>query len=964
MNKKFLSAILFGALMVTSTGTFVSCKDYDDDIDNINKELSEVKASIASLDAAIKSGKWVSSYAKTSNGYTLTLSDGSTLELLNGTDGEKGDKGDTGLQGIQGPAGESVIPTFRVNSEYWQYSVDNGTTWVDVKDAEGNKVKAKGEDGKDATANVTWENGYIKIGGVLTDLKAENKFPTMVVDENTKTIAVTVDGQAYTLLLEGSVFNGLQTIVYRRQAQDDQDDVVKAYYLVHQAAATNEDTLMIPAVATASFKVYPGDWNPSNAQFNFIDTYRTRAAVPSIKYVDGSAKVSGNILTLRLQPSNFDGYDTNVAVDETNYATSLDVTMYNQYTSASDYFNVQVERLDKDNIWFHETPANEMGDYQYIDKSQQQNAINNAGSIDSHFMFEYNGTYNLNDSIDMMITAARPVISLKDLGYEYTIEYSLSNRNWNGDAVDNGIFELKDGVLSVKKQYQSSSINEYAYVLAKCTIKSQVEGVADMVMLLNLAVQAGHTTQYGNVELSLNSTIAGQSWNLLYSAKPQYLVLDTRKFEAEMGGRDLFNSDRNNANSWLMPLFADYVTGAESVSADNNDDAYSTAANSKDVKDVLANISSGEIALYFKAAPNNSATSLDSLFLLVGPNTKLDAAKLWMAAPTRNTWNSTAKGTRTSVNGSGIIRNYVYINDMSIVRTPLIDRKSATYTEMIVGKYVDAATVWEPISDNMFDVYSYTPADMKVRFALAPANSQNDYVKALMAGDGSMTPKIEFDNVNNKIVITSAGTTGAQTVEVSKIGNILLNAYDLGTDWTTFTYSTWNPTTMVNEIGSITSAQVIATTGARTWTVQNPYKAFAHKASGNFGDKTYTDNTLANNSTYNSYTDAIHTNTVKLQDAYGKDLVTTSATTPFLKVSDYAKNVYGFTGVFEFSFDGSASADAKADWNLNTTTGVLTCIKQNVGAGYKITIPVKVTFPSKFGRPSMVIKVTIKNAAN
>ena len=27
MNKKFLSAILFGALMVSSTGTFVSCKD-------------------------------------------------------------------------------------------------------------------------------------------------------------------------------------------------------------------------------------------------------------------------------------------------------------------------------------------------------------------------------------------------------------------------------------------------------------------------------------------------------------------------------------------------------------------------------------------------------------------------------------------------------------------------------------------------------------------------------------------------------------------------------------------------------------------------------------------------------------------------------------------------------------------------------------------------------------------------
>ena len=39
MNKKFLSAILFGALMVYSTGTFVSCKDYDDEIDEINATL-------------------------------------------------------------------------------------------------------------------------------------------------------------------------------------------------------------------------------------------------------------------------------------------------------------------------------------------------------------------------------------------------------------------------------------------------------------------------------------------------------------------------------------------------------------------------------------------------------------------------------------------------------------------------------------------------------------------------------------------------------------------------------------------------------------------------------------------------------------------------------------------------------------------------------------------------------------
>ena len=77
MNKKFLSAILFGALMVSSTGTFVSCKDYDDDIDNINKELTDIKATIASLDAAIEAGKSISSYTAVANGYELTFTDGS-----------------------------------------------------------------------------------------------------------------------------------------------------------------------------------------------------------------------------------------------------------------------------------------------------------------------------------------------------------------------------------------------------------------------------------------------------------------------------------------------------------------------------------------------------------------------------------------------------------------------------------------------------------------------------------------------------------------------------------------------------------------------------------------------------------------------------------------------------------------------------------------------------------------------
>ena len=59
MNKKFLSAILFGALMVTSTGTFVSCKDYDEDIENLQSQINklatkdELSSQISTLQAAL-----------------------------------------------------------------------------------------------------------------------------------------------------------------------------------------------------------------------------------------------------------------------------------------------------------------------------------------------------------------------------------------------------------------------------------------------------------------------------------------------------------------------------------------------------------------------------------------------------------------------------------------------------------------------------------------------------------------------------------------------------------------------------------------------------------------------------------------------------------------------------------------------------------------------------------------------
>ena len=54
MRKKYLSALLFGALLFASTGTFTSCKDYDDDIKNLQEQIDSQKTDLESKVTAME----------------------------------------------------------------------------------------------------------------------------------------------------------------------------------------------------------------------------------------------------------------------------------------------------------------------------------------------------------------------------------------------------------------------------------------------------------------------------------------------------------------------------------------------------------------------------------------------------------------------------------------------------------------------------------------------------------------------------------------------------------------------------------------------------------------------------------------------------------------------------------------------------------------------------------------------
>ena len=137
MNKKFLSAILFGALMVSSTGTFVSCKDYDDDIDNLQGQIDGVKTQIAELESKIKEGKYITSVTQTENGLTFTMNDGQTYNVTNGKDGAQGEPGAAGDKVVIDEATGAIIINDKETGYFAVKNTETGKVVVPTIDKDG-----------------------------------------------------------------------------------------------------------------------------------------------------------------------------------------------------------------------------------------------------------------------------------------------------------------------------------------------------------------------------------------------------------------------------------------------------------------------------------------------------------------------------------------------------------------------------------------------------------------------------------------------------------------------------------------------------------------------------------------------------------------------------------------------------------------------------------------------------------
>ena len=105
MNKKrnFAKMALLGALLFgLASPTFVGCKDYDDDIKDLQEQITSNKKEIDDILQKIKDGQYVQKVEPVAEGIKITLGSGDVVTIKNGTNGINGTNGTNGIDGVDG----------------------------------------------------------------------------------------------------------------------------------------------------------------------------------------------------------------------------------------------------------------------------------------------------------------------------------------------------------------------------------------------------------------------------------------------------------------------------------------------------------------------------------------------------------------------------------------------------------------------------------------------------------------------------------------------------------------------------------------------------------------------------------------------------------------------------------------------------------------------------------------------
>lgn len=147
-------------------------------------------------------------------------------EFLTNADGEKMPV--SGSAGKDGEDGEdAVAPQVRISDDgYWQLSTDEGTTWEDMTDSEGDKIKASGEDGDsffkdvDATTDPTCVTFTLADGTSFSvPVVSEEEEITLAFTEACSVLDI-VSGEDVNVTISGAGEDDIDALVAELKATD------------------------------------------------------------------------------------------------------------------------------------------------------------------------------------------------------------------------------------------------------------------------------------------------------------------------------------------------------------------------------------------------------------------------------------------------------------------------------------------------------------------------------------------------------------------------------------------------------------------------------------------------------------------------------------------------------------------------------------------------------------------------
>lgn len=474
MKKKFYGALLVGSLLLA--GGMVSCSDYDDDINSLTGRVDALEKTVADLKTAIESGSVITNVQSTENGVTVTLSDGKTFELKNGTNGTNGADGADGAPG-------SVVT---IDEEgYW--CIDG----VRQTDKNGNAYKAQsekgqdgqdGQDGKDGcwympNEDGYWHKQYYGEDGTVVDEATENKWTDTIKKD---VVCVVYDSENGRLLIsnaagmqEGEVvlietWGELKSLAVIPYVIDKETSMpVVSFYNIMKDGTVLEST-----DATAHFRLNPNNANIKDWEWSIIDRKAvTRAEgdnVNDLLNISDITRADGEmIVSLKSKKSISDLNEDEIAIFALNGTNTA-----NGNNIASDYAKVTSEDLTDFAIVNESMPREFVTKYVY--PTTKPNVLTDRNDAE----LVYTGSIDLNT---LAWTWAKDIdsfhgVMLEDLDIDgLTYEFSKPEEYLGSDGVTNqqDFVELSGSIVTVKNN-ATAAIGRTPIFLAKALVNGTV----------------------------------------------------------------------------------------------------------------------------------------------------------------------------------------------------------------------------------------------------------------------------------------------------------------------------------------------------------------------------------------------------------------------------------------------------------------------------------------------------------